>query len=352
MATAKRNGNGNKGNGNHEAQINGDTLKTIEQGGEPPRIEDEAKLDKRFLQVSDGSCISQLEKAFGFGKSAIHLECAVALALFTFSDKGADRETKRHAMDLYGKAGYDVNPNGEDYKTINRRVNAFATLYEYEERQAWMDAMDNQMEEQAIEALKNFLIQEYNFKGINDILAAAGKPVKQYAVAASRAGKGTSTKAGGQAGTAAPQGTPGAGGTNEAGMPLTKEGTVDKRVAPEGGQSLSTQQAQEQISKEEADAQAGKQVSPEDQATAAKLGERMAANRQVSPAEMKRRKEDTPDAIVFHTANIHVALPRNIEPDEVKEMALQLLQFAAEQEAKTSSRSTARGKDRQANMQH
>lgn len=311
MATTQ-NGNGNKGT---NEQIANDTLKTMEATGNAPKApSNEEKLDKRFLQVSEQSCITSLEKAHGFSKSALHLEAAVSLALFCFSNGGADRETKRYAMDLYGKAGYDANPNGEDYKTINRRVNAFASLFDHQGRDMFMEAMEGQTEEQAIEALKNFITQEFNFKGINDILAAAGKPVKQYAVAASKAA----------ASQPAQEPAPAKG----------EDGTAKQaEAAPSGEAAQKAPEATQEGGKQE-------EVTPEDKATAAKLSERIEQNRQeaVSPNDMTRRVDDQPDSIIFHTERIHVALPRDIGADEVKEMALQLLAFAAQLDTAASTK--------------
>jgi hypothetical protein len=326
-----------------EEPANGDD----KQPEQTPPARNEDRDDKRFLAISDASCLTALQRAFGFGKAALHLELAVSLSIFAYSDTGADLITKRHVMSIYGEAGFDVNPNGEDYKTISRRINAAAKLYNTLGGRPEIDRiLEGTTEDLAIEMLKNHLTQEYNFSGINAVLAAAGSPVPQYNTperAAARAQgqqppttpaqaqEPTSTQAGGEPGAALPQGHVAAGGTNEQGMPLTAEGTVDKRVKPEGGESIATQEARGEITKEEGDAQAGKEPSAEDKATASVLAEKMEAR--TTDRRMNRRSTDSPDAIIFTTDNIHVALPHDISMQEVKDLAFQLMAFAAEMQA-------------------
>jgi hypothetical protein len=314
--------------------------------------EDEEKDNAKLIsQVSDGAMTKALKQAFGFGRKALHLEIAVALANFAADGSfKPNLATKKHIMRQYGDAGFEIATDGEDYKTINRRINAAADLYETIGRPAVYEAMGGKNDMEAIASLVDFLIKEYNFKGINSVLRAAGKEVKQTNTAEYRASRtdqkpaqaqepqaaaeGTSTKAGGEPGAAQPQGHVAAGGTNEQGQPLTADGTIDKRVKTEDAPSLATQEARGEISKEDADAQSGKQPeepkqeqpkgSAEDQATAQRMAESMQDRRK------DRRATDSPDAIVFTTDHIHVALPHHISKQEVMHLVQQLLAFASE----------------------
>lgn len=356
MATTQNAGGNKRGRKSaaDKAALNDAALKKLDEGKEPqapaPEIapeaprSDEAKNDKRFLAVSQGSCLTAMQKAFGFGKAALNLEIAVSLAIFAFSEGGANKEGKRIVMETYAQAGYETDTDGEDYKTCNRRMNAAAKLYDFMTRREVVAAMDGRTEGDAIEALKNYLTQEYNFSTINSILAAVGQPVKQTNTAAYRekkaqddAAKATAGAEGGTEGSA-PGGnskdSPGAEITPE-GQRVNQDGSIDKRTAPEGGQSQATQEAQ-------GNAAPQPQASAEDQATAAKLGERMEMRRRDDNLDDRRdrretdnrqaylrRASDAPDAIVLHTDHIHIAIPRGITREEVMDMSMKLMQFAS-----------------------
>jgi hypothetical protein len=275
-----------------------EALKTLNKGEVPPEApkapeaeppkRDEAKDDKqRFLAVSPGACLTAMQRAFGFGKAAINLECAVALTVFAFNDnKGANKEASEQLKQMYTDAGYDTATDGEDYKTIMRRIGAFGKLYASMDRREIIGAMDGKTENEALESLKNYLSTEYSFRGINSILAAAGHTVKQTNTPEYREGK-----------------KPDAKGDDSTPEPSKKEA---KETAQEP------------------------QASAEDKATAAKLGERMEKRRDTdNRTDFHRRTTDQPNALVFRTEHLHVALPRDISRNEVIEMATKLMQFAS-----------------------
>lgn len=128
--------------------------------------------------VSPSSCVRALEKALGFGRSALYLEVAVSLAMFAASPTGADLATKRVVMGIYSRAGFNTDVDGEDYKTVNRRINASAALFHKLGREAVLNAMHGLREGKAIESLCSYL-GGFNFSGINAVLEYAGKPVKK-----------------------------------------------------------------------------------------------------------------------------------------------------------------------------
>lgn len=311
---------------------------------EAPRS-DEAKADKRFNQISDGSCVNQLMKAHGFDKAALNLECAVAIAVFMYSESGADVPTKKHVMSLYEQAGYDTEPDGEDYKTINRRVNVFAKLYDFEGISKWRNIVveEGATEEGAIEALKNFLTQEYAFRGINDILRHIGQPVKQYNSPEERERRAekertrrdaesgaTSTKAGGEKGDALPQGTSGEGGVDATtGQPLTKEGEIDKRTKPADGSDTSEGVKHRMENNPNpldklSDKAPGeiKQATAEDKAVAAKAAEQAGEGRKFG-----RRAAD--NGIVLIAGQLQLGIPYGTSGADIQAMFGKLMLLAA-----------------------
>jgi hypothetical protein len=313
MATTQKTGTrGGKGNGNGKGankpdpSIVDETLKTLDKGEVPPKAPDapdqgtpkmdESQHDKRFLAVSEGACLTAMQRAFGFGKAALHLECAVALTVFAFSDKGASKEATERLKQIYTEAGFDTNVDGDDYKTVMRRIGAFGKLYNKMDRREIIGAMDGRTENEAIESLKNYLTTEYNFTGINAVLAMAGEPVKQTNTPEYREGKG-------------------------------KDKDADKEPTQAKGDNAKPEPAKTEPTGTAPEPQA---ASPEDQATAAKLGERMQNRRSGDNAgPFQRRLTDQPNAIVFSTEHLHVAIPRDVSRTEVLDMAAKLMQFAA-----------------------
>lgn len=129
--------------------------------------------------VTSASCVRALEKAVGFGRSALYLEVSVSLAIFASSSTGADRATKRVVMDIYSQAGFDVSHTGPHYKTVNRRINASAALFDKLGAKAVSIAMRGMREGKAIESLSSYLGETYKFDSINAVLEFVGKPVEQ-----------------------------------------------------------------------------------------------------------------------------------------------------------------------------
>jgi hypothetical protein len=174
--TTQKSATGKSSKSRHTA-ITGVIIEKTSKGMTPSQIEVKKSLET--VPVTPAACVRALEKAIGFAKSALHLEVAVALAMFASSDAGVDKEVKRKIMEVYTQAGFSTSPTGSDYKTVNRRINASAALYVKMGRHAVLSAMGGLHEGKAIDSLREFLADEFNFNGINAVLAVAGKPVKQ-----------------------------------------------------------------------------------------------------------------------------------------------------------------------------
>jgi hypothetical protein len=155
-------------------------------------VQEPVTLTPSRPSVTPNSCVRALEKAIGFGKQALYLEVAVSLAVFASSSTGADRATKRVIMEIYTKAGYNTKVDGEDYKTVSRRINAAAALYTKIGKESILTAMRGLREAKAIDSLCGYLDDTYNFTGINAVLEYAGKPVKQTNTAEARAARAAS----------------------------------------------------------------------------------------------------------------------------------------------------------------
>lgn len=129
--------------------------------------------------VTTASCVKALTQSLGFGRTALYLEVGVALAVFAGSSTGADLATKRRVMDLYSQAGFEIKNGGKDYKTVNRRVNTSAALFNVLGLATVNAAMHGLRDGEAIKALISHMSTTYKFDTINAILEFVGRPVLQ-----------------------------------------------------------------------------------------------------------------------------------------------------------------------------
>ena len=117
------------------------------------------------------SYVVAIKNASMHRKSALHLELAVGLALF------GDSGTKADLTDVYAAAGYDcLQPEGADYKTINRRVNASEWLFDHlgpDEIAAWSAGLAKAPRIEAIRAK----VEALKLDTINAVKALVGRPV-------------------------------------------------------------------------------------------------------------------------------------------------------------------------------
>lgn len=82
------------------------------------------------MKLSIETCVQALNNAALNRKAAMQLELSVSLGVFLVHG-GASKEAKQALTETYAAAGYRcIRANEMDYKTVNRRVNAAALLYE------------------------------------------------------------------------------------------------------------------------------------------------------------------------------------------------------------------------------
>jgi hypothetical protein len=227
----------------------------------------EKKADERFLGISTATLVTAIENANGFGKSALHLELAVGLALFSNIGK-ADINAKKSLYEIYRQAGFQCKKATDaDYKTVSRRINVVSHLYKWLGEKAAVDEWTVATTEmQTIQVIVTN-IEEYGFKGMNDVLARVGKPVAKAPV-------------------------------KHHAKPVAKP--VEAPVAP----------------------------TTEDLAVMEAVGSDIDAGR--TEGAVKRRSSDGENSVqVIKTAHLHVALPYNIDKAEVMELAMALLAYAS-----------------------
>lgn len=82
------------------------------------------------MKLSIESCAAALNHAAMNRRAAIQLELAVGLAVFQYQGSSS-KDARAMLNDAYAAAGYRcVHISEMDYKTVNRRINATAALFE------------------------------------------------------------------------------------------------------------------------------------------------------------------------------------------------------------------------------
>jgi hypothetical protein len=117
------------------------------------------------MNLTADTCARVLNAAAMNRKQAIQLELAVGLAVFQLhGNSGKDARTM--LMGAYSAAGYRcTHINEMDYKTINRRVNATAALFEKLPVAAWVGKLND------ADAIKSICIglEPYELFTISDV---------------------------------------------------------------------------------------------------------------------------------------------------------------------------------------
>lgn len=131
-------------------------------------------------KANESVWINALSGAEGFHRDALQLELAVGLSVFSVKADAAKATlpAKKALRDIYAKAGYAcATPQGEDYKTVNRRINVAADLYQHiGGRETIVDWVgDASPKQQVAEIMAH--VKQYDFNSVNDVLAHMGKAV-------------------------------------------------------------------------------------------------------------------------------------------------------------------------------
>lgn len=127
------------------------------------------------MKLSIETCASALKHAAINRKASIQLELSTGLAIFHMNG-GTNKDARSQLVDAYTEAGYDCKRfAGMDYKTVNRRINAAASLYEKLPVAKWVGRLE---EMDIIRAVCEGLAP-YEFYTIQDVLRFAA-PEKVY----------------------------------------------------------------------------------------------------------------------------------------------------------------------------
>jgi hypothetical protein len=121
------------------------------------------------MQLTLDTCTTALSSAAINHKAAIQLELAVGLAVFHMY-KGTNKDARKMLVQAYALAGWQCQKFADpDYKTVNRRINATASLYEKVPVSKWIGHLQ---EMDIIQAICEGL-EPYQLYTIQDVLRYA-----------------------------------------------------------------------------------------------------------------------------------------------------------------------------------
>lgn len=149
---------------------------TLQRGRKSVPVVEAVKHEPR--PITESMWVGALADAGGFHRDALNIELAVGLSLFaTKADPSkVGLDTKKILKDVYAKAGYAcATPQGEDYKTVNRRINVTADLYQHlGGRETIVDWIGDATPKQQVAMIAEH-IKGYGFSGISAVMAHMGK---------------------------------------------------------------------------------------------------------------------------------------------------------------------------------
>jgi hypothetical protein len=135
---------------------------------------DKQAAKSAFRPVTQKAMVDAIMDAASWSKQALDVELATGLVLFA-ENEGVSLATKKLLQAVYVEAGYkSENISDEHYKTVRRRIDASAALFVHighEEIVSWIGKAKDRNAIQKIVAQ----LEQYNFTGINSVLALVGK---------------------------------------------------------------------------------------------------------------------------------------------------------------------------------
>lgn len=144
----------------------------------PPRPTRDAA---RAVKASEKVWIERLHAAGGFHRDALAIELAVGLAVFVqrADAEKVTLEAKKALNTVYAAAGYACDKiTGEDYKTVNRRINVTASLFVKLGARAELLALMGEGETATAQMDKLLeLVKSLKLNTVNEVLAYCGRPV-------------------------------------------------------------------------------------------------------------------------------------------------------------------------------
>jgi hypothetical protein len=127
-----------------------------------------------YKPVTEKAMIDAISDAGAWSKQALEMELATGLALFA-ANGGVSLESKRQLQAIYVQAGYKADAiSSEHYKTVRRRIDASAGLYEHIGHDEIVSWIGRAKDRNAIQKIVSNL-EEYNLDSIQSVFALIGK---------------------------------------------------------------------------------------------------------------------------------------------------------------------------------
>lgn len=156
------------------------TRAALKQAEKPAAPKEPTPRHDEPLRANESVWITALAGAGGFHRDALQLELAVGLSVFSVKADASKvpLDAKKALREIYTKAGYaTATPQGEDYKTVNRRINVAADLYQFiGGRETIVDWVGDASPREQVKSIMEH-VKKFGFDSVNDVLAHMGKAV-------------------------------------------------------------------------------------------------------------------------------------------------------------------------------
>ena len=128
--------------------------------------------------LSSRVCVNLLNDSILTRKAALQSEVAIGVSLF-YAAKTVSRDSKQMLGRIYAEAGYDCATKlGQDYKTVNRRINAAAALFEKIGFNSLHELVNGKTEYQLV-GLVQERVKSLELVSIEDVLTYTGKNTRK-----------------------------------------------------------------------------------------------------------------------------------------------------------------------------
>lgn len=124
-------------------------------------------------------CIEALRGSLQLSRQAIQTEVAVCFVVFYEHDGVINQETMKALRSVYAQAGRVdcATPESRSYKTVSRRMNRCADLYETVKHSKMKRVLKDVPDKGMIAAIKEFLAP-FEIESMDDVATHSGKPRK------------------------------------------------------------------------------------------------------------------------------------------------------------------------------
>jgi hypothetical protein len=294
-----------------------------------PRVEDQPR---EVVYATENDLVNGLVTAFAHHRDALNYELAASLIYLASQKASAHPGTKvgKAVQDglrgLYVKAGYDcAKTDGEDYKTVQRRIGYAIGLYQKEGGEETVsDQIADCRPRVQVGELAKYLAERHKFSGMSAVAQYIGK-VGPKETRAPKLGDHKGEKQGDKPQAQAEEGSEQAEASAEVPKAQLSDQAAQPRAGHEGTDGVKADSKQEVNG-----GTAAEELTEEEKAALAETDEEAKSRQEAEAKKGGRRANDNlPPERILQFGALRLAIPFEATIDDMKAMAMALVEFAA-----------------------